>query len=510
VAAQLRDNKLDFWIQNNYNVLFKGKHGVGKTSLIIQAFDRNKLNWKYFSASTMDPFVDFVGVPKEVKDEKGNSYLDLIRPKAFQDDEVEAIFFDEYNRSHKKVRNAVMELIQFKSINGKKFNNLKIIWAAVNPDDDDTEDYDVEKIDPAQLDRFHVHVDVPYKPVLSYFTSQYGKEVAEAGCSWWSELPKEMQNAVSPRRLDYALNMHKNKGDLRDVLPTKSGINKLLLTLRDGPIKKKLEKLIKAGDKVEGQKFISQENNYAAAIQYITKTKAFKEFFFPLLAEEKIASLIAESTALTKYFAENCGKVAVYEKVINSIIKANQNRKLIGNLKKHMPKSIKRRATGVPWSKQIKALHARKRYNTQQRTKIYQELLLEIPDNMTLKEAEATVDLVNSIIDRSHAFSVSRNFPKIPQILSICFSVIARDTQYATIDDIINYRNWYAIAQKVSDKQKIKIEALAPYAPIIAPGSIAPKTISAGNIKVRQLIKSANSLEDLIDSLEDDDEEPPF
>lgn len=30
-----------------------------------------------------------------------------------------------------------MELIQFKSINGKKFNNLKVIWAAINPDDGD-------------------------------------------------------------------------------------------------------------------------------------------------------------------------------------------------------------------------------------------------------------------------------------------------------------------------------------------------------------------------------------
>ena len=43
---------------------------------------------------------------------------------------------DEFSRAHKKVRNAVMELIQFKSINGRKFKNLKIVWAAINPDDD--------------------------------------------------------------------------------------------------------------------------------------------------------------------------------------------------------------------------------------------------------------------------------------------------------------------------------------------------------------------------------------
>src|SRR5574339_183824 len=96
------DKKLDFWIKNNYNVLFKGKHGVGKTTSVLEAFNKSGLKWMYFSASTMDPFCDFVGIPKEVKDENGNSYLDLIRPRQFQNDEVEALFFDEFNRAPKK------------------------------------------------------------------------------------------------------------------------------------------------------------------------------------------------------------------------------------------------------------------------------------------------------------------------------------------------------------------------------------------------------------------------
>ena len=121
----LIDAKLDFWINKNYNVLFIGKHGVGKTSMVKDAFNRAGLNWMYFSASTMDPWVDFVGCPKEIHKDDGTSYLDMVRPKQFHDDEVEALFFDEYNRSHKKVRNAVMELIQFKSINGRKYNNLR-------------------------------------------------------------------------------------------------------------------------------------------------------------------------------------------------------------------------------------------------------------------------------------------------------------------------------------------------------------------------------------------------
>ena len=65
---------LDFWIKNNLNVLFIGKHGVGKTSLILDAFQGNNLRYKYFSASTMDPWVDFIGVPRSMEDDKGPYY----------------------------------------------------------------------------------------------------------------------------------------------------------------------------------------------------------------------------------------------------------------------------------------------------------------------------------------------------------------------------------------------------------------------------------------------------
>ena len=99
----LRPTNFDFWINNDLNVLLRGKHGVGKTAMVIDAFERNGLKYKYFSAATMDPWVDFIGVPKEKTNGNGESYLDLVRPKEFQDDEVEAIFMDEFSRAHKKV-----------------------------------------------------------------------------------------------------------------------------------------------------------------------------------------------------------------------------------------------------------------------------------------------------------------------------------------------------------------------------------------------------------------------
>ena len=157
-ATTVRDEKLDFWLEHEQNVLFVGKHGVGKTAMIKSCFERHDLvlgeTFLYFSASTLDPWVDLVGVPKERITDKvpeafsiikelaaidlemayewveknwhlgsdackkvvshaldrqdGLTYLDLVRPKAFAQAKVEALFFDEFNRSPKKVRNAVM------------------------------------------------------------------------------------------------------------------------------------------------------------------------------------------------------------------------------------------------------------------------------------------------------------------------------------------------------------------------------------------------------------------
>lgn len=208
--------KMDLWLNCNYNVLLEGKHGVGKTHLITQAFESKGLNYRYFSASTMDPWVDFIGVPKEQTREDGTSYLGLVRPEDFEDDKVEAIFFDEFNRAPAKVRNGVMELLQFKSINGRKFKNLKVIWTAINPaDEDDT--YDVDDLDPAQRDRFQIQVTIPYKPDVKYFLDKYGS-IGQTACEWWDSLPTEHRDLVSPRRLDYAVNAYNNGLDLMDVL----------------------------------------------------------------------------------------------------------------------------------------------------------------------------------------------------------------------------------------------------------------------------------------------------
>jgi len=383
--------KLDFWVKSASNVLFIGKHGVGKTAMVKDTFERNGLKYKYFSASTMDPWVDFIGVPREKVEDKvpddfkiikelgrvskeiavewvianwkmpaeqataivehainrneGSTYLELVKPQCFANDEVEALFFDEFNRSPKKVRNAVMELLQFKSINGVKFPNLKIVWAAINPDDDE-ETYDVEKLDPAQQDRFQVQIQVPYEPNAEWFRSKYGKKVADSALEWWNDLPDESKNLVSPRRLEYALTMwtyRDSGGDIRDVLPDAANVTKLVNSLGNGPISEHIEILMRDKNSEAARIFMSNENNYAAAMKIICKSETLMEFFLPVLEKEKISLLMADDEKICDYILKHCGTVPAFCSVCRDIAEANTNGKIVKKIRKILSEDEKLR-----------------------------------------------------------------------------------------------------------------------------------------------------------------------
>lgn len=425
---QLREEKLDFWCRNGLNVLFIGASGVGKTARVKQTFERNNLRYKYFSAATMDPFCDFVGVPKAVKDENGVEYLEYILPRDMRDGKIEAIFMDELNRAHKKVINAVMELLQFKSINGRLFPNLKVIWAAINPEDGE-DVYQVTPLDKAQKGRFEVHVQVPYQPDRTWFVSRYGEHLAKAALDWWAQLPDAQKKEVDPRRLQYALDIYNLPGgDMKDILPQGCNVSKLITTINNGPAIDRMVDFYNQNNQEGAKKYLAVENNYAAAVQYLLKPTGvcgvnvpmWLGFFLPLLPPEKLASLASTEETICNHMladAENC---QTYWRVMQDIVAANSNKTLIRRIKRVLGdnKTLAQQYgyldnispappffnTNSPalgnWSCEITKFMAMEMGKSPQRMKIYAEMTNILPATLSAQEAVETLELLGMTIGR--------------------------------------------------------------------------------------------------------------
>lgn len=432
--------KLLFWIEKNYNVLFEGKHGVGKTARVIEAFNEAGLNWAYFSGATMDPFIDFVGVPVKI-DTPDGSHIELILPKNINPNELEAIFIDEYNRSHKKVRNATLELIQFKSINGREFPKLKIVWAAVNPEskDGDIQEYDVDRMDPAQKDRFHVHVDIPYRPDIEWFTSQYGDTVAKPAIQWWEELTEDGKNAVSPRRLEYALSMYKDGGDISDILPPISNPSRLKAMIHIGPAEDQLENIMKETNREVIDKWISSSNNLDYVINTIRRKSKYRKFFLPIMPQERVSLLLGTDTRLKWDVLTDLEKNkenSIYLELLQNIVTANLNKKLARSIKDKMIEV----GIGLPIIKNIPIYYSevnsgndvmsrlagesKASMSAYKKNKIYEELKSNFPKDMDIDTSNYAVHVIAMIIENTNDNLINRDYPLIYQMLNHAFSCL--------------------------------------------------------------------------------------
>jgi len=190
------EKKLLSYAKNNLNVLLIGSHGIGKTENVKAVAKQLNLKFKYYSASTLDPFADIVGIPVP---DKENRTLNFFRPKDLED--AEFIMFDELNRAHPRVLNAVLEIIQFKTVNGTALKNLKMIWAAVNPPG---EDYQVEELDPALVDRFHIFIKMKPEINVRYLSSVMPETLVRTLKDWWEHsLGDEQRKIFTPRRVEY-------------------------------------------------------------------------------------------------------------------------------------------------------------------------------------------------------------------------------------------------------------------------------------------------------------------
>lgn len=205
-------NKLKDFASHNLNVLLIGTHGIGKSTIVKNLADEIGMKLQYYSTSTLDPWADLVGIPVPDKERK---VVEFYRPLGIQD--AEFIFFDELNRAHPKVLQTLLEIIQFKSINGIKLPKLKMVWGAINPPGGE---YQVEELDPVLVDRFHVYVKMNAELNKEYFKSIIDDNTFLALRDWWTlDCSDEQRKIISPRRIEYMGLLIDRNLSWRDCLP---------------------------------------------------------------------------------------------------------------------------------------------------------------------------------------------------------------------------------------------------------------------------------------------------
>tara|TARA_Y100001937_G_scaffold67254_1_gene92001 strand:+ start:12731 stop:13789 length:1059 start_codon:yes stop_codon:yes gene_type:complete len=132
-------------------VLLRGRHGIGKSTVVYQFADNMGLPVVERRASQMTEG-DLVGLPSI----EGNSTR-FNPPDWFKTacDKPVVLFLDEVDRATIEVRQGIFELTDSRKLNGHTLHEDTLVFAAVNGGEHGSQ-YQVGEMDPAELDRWTV------------------------------------------------------------------------------------------------------------------------------------------------------------------------------------------------------------------------------------------------------------------------------------------------------------------------------------------------------------------
>jgi len=152
-------------------VLLRGRHGIGKSQVVYQLAANAGLPVVERRASQMTEG-DLVGLPSVEGNRTSFNPPDWFKQAC---EEPVCLFLDEVDRATLEVRQGIFELTDSRKLNGHNLHPDTIIFAAVNGGEHG-EQYQVNEMDPAELDRWSVwDIDPTVEDWLSW-----GKENVDA------------------------------------------------------------------------------------------------------------------------------------------------------------------------------------------------------------------------------------------------------------------------------------------------------------------------------------------
>ena len=132
-------------------VLLRGRHGVGKSQVVYQLAANAGLPVVERRASQMTEG-DLVGLPSIDGNRTTFNPPDWFKQAC---EEPVCLFLDEVDRATLEVRQGIFELTDSRKLNGHHLHPETIVFAAINGGDHG-EQYQVNEMDPAELDRWAV------------------------------------------------------------------------------------------------------------------------------------------------------------------------------------------------------------------------------------------------------------------------------------------------------------------------------------------------------------------
>ncbi len=132
-------------------VLLRGRHGIGKSTVVYQYAESQGIPVVERRASQMTEG-DLVGLPIITDDSTTFNPPDWFKKAC---DEPVILFLDEVDRATLEVRQGIFELTDSRKLNGHTLHENTLIFAAVNGGEHGSQ-YQVGEMDPAELDRWTV------------------------------------------------------------------------------------------------------------------------------------------------------------------------------------------------------------------------------------------------------------------------------------------------------------------------------------------------------------------